>query len=245
MKGVILAAGKGTRMRELTKDRPKPMLEVAKRSILEHIFDALKQANIRELVVVTGYFANIIEDHFGDGSNFGMKITYVRQEVQDGTGSALLLTEPVLKDEPHFFMTYGDIITSPENYPRFIRAYEERPCDAQLALSWVDDPWRGAAVYLDGDRVIDIVEKPPKGTSKSNWNNAGLYVFRNMIYDYLKKIDLSPRGEYELTDAIKLMIKDGRDVRGVKLSGYWGDMATPEDIERMTKILEEQRQQHG
>ncbi len=241
MKGVILAAGKGTRMRELTKDRPKPMLEVAKRSILEYIFDAMKKAGITDLVVVTGYFANIIEDHFGDGSSYGMKISYVRQEVQDGTGSALLLTEPLLKDEPYFFMTYGDIITSPENYPAFIKAYEERPCDAQLALSWVDDPWRGAAVYLDDeDRVIDIIEKPPKGTSKSNWNNAGLYVFRNIIYDYLKKIGLSPRGEYELTDAIRLMLKDGRDVRGVKLSGYWGDLATPEDIEKMTKILEGQ-----
>jgi dTDP-glucose pyrophosphorylase len=239
MKGVILAAGKGTRMRELTKDRPKPMLEVAKRSILEYIFDAIKSAGITDLVVVTGYHANIIEDHFGDGREFGLKISYVRQEVQDGTGSALLLTEPLIKDEPHFFMTYGDIITSPENYPTFIHRFETRPCDAQLALSWVDDPWRGAAVYLeDDDRVVDIIEKPPKGTSKSNWNNAGLYVFRNIIYDYLKKIDLSPRGEYELTDAIRLMLKDGRDVRGVKLSGYWGDLATPEDIERMTKILE-------
>ncbi|RKZ02289.1 MAG: nucleotidyltransferase family protein [Candidatus Hydrothermota bacterium] len=238
MKGVILAAGKGTRMREFTRNRPKPMLKVAKRSILEHIFDALKATGIHELIVVTGRFANIIENHFGDGSRFGFKITYVRQKVIDGTGSATLLTEPFVSDSP-FFLTYGDIITWPQNYPKFLEFYRNRPCKAQLAVYEVDDPWRGAAVYVDGDgKVIDIVEKPPKGSSKSKLNNAGLYVFDPIIFKYLKQIGKSPRGEYELTDAIRLMIQDGHDVRAVRLEGYWGDMATPEDVMAMTRYLE-------
>ena len=240
MKGVILAAGKGTRMRELTRNRPKPMVEVAKRSILERIFEALKRAGIRDLIVVTGYFANLIEDHFKDGSAFGFRIQYVRQEVIDGTGSATRLVEPFVSDGP-FFLTYGDIITHPDNYIRFLKAYEEHPCDAQLAVYPVDDPWRGAAVYVDQEgRVRDIVEKPPKGASTSNLNNAGLYVFRPLIFRYLKQIKKSPRGEYELTDAIRLMIQAGHEVRAVELSGYWGDIGTPEDVLWMSKLLEEQ-----
>lgn len=240
MKGVILAAGKGTRMRELTRNRPKPMIEVAKRSILERIFEALRQAGIRDLIVVTGYFANLIEDHFREGSAFGLRIRYVRQEVIDGTGSATRLVEPYVSDEA-FFLTYGDIITDPANYPRFLKAYEEHPCDAQLAVYPVEDPWQGAAVYVEPDgRVRDIVEKPPRGTSRSNLNNAGLYVFRPLIFRYLRQIKKSPRGEYELTDAIRLMIQAGHEVRAVELGGYWGDMATPEDVLRMSRFLEEQ-----
>lgn len=103
----------------------------------------------------------------------------------------------------------------------------------------VDDPWRGATVYIDPNGfVTDIVEKPPKGASKSNLNNEGLFVSTPVIFDSLRKIKKSPRGEYELTDAIKLMIGAGYKVKAVELSGYWGDMATPEDVLEMSRLLE-------
>ncbi|MDP7163096.1 MAG: nucleotidyltransferase family protein, partial [Phycisphaerae bacterium] len=108
---IILAAGKGTRMKHLTKDKPKPLVEVGKSNILEHILFAIRDAGIRDFVVVTGYFANLIEDHFGNGAKFDMNIEYVRQKELDGTGSALRICREAAGNEP-FFMSFGDIMTS-------------------------------------------------------------------------------------------------------------------------------------
>ncbi len=238
MKAVVLAAGKGTRMGYLTVDRPKPMIEIGKRRILEHILFAIRDTGIREFIIVTGYFANLIEDHFGDGRRFGMEMTYVRQAKIDGTGSALHLTKDFVGNEV-FFMSFGDIITSIENYPRVIEAYRARPCSALLTLANVEDPCHGAAVYVDADfRVQKIIEKPVRGTSTTNWNNAGIFVFDPIIFEYTAKLTPSPRGEYELTQAIHQMLVDGKEVYGFPLSGHWGDIGTPEDIERITPLLD-------
>jgi dTDP-glucose pyrophosphorylase len=107
-----------------------------------------------------------------------------------------------------------------------------------LSLNWIDDPYRGAAVYLDrNNMVIDIVEKPPLGASTSNWNNAGLMVFSPILFDYTAVLAPSPRGEYEITDAIKAMIRDKRQVRGFELEGFWSDVGRPEDIETVARAL--------
>jgi NDP-sugar pyrophosphorylase family protein len=239
LKAVILAAGKGTRMKHLTENQPKPMVDVGKQSILESIILAIRDAGINEFVVVTGYHANLIEDFFGDGSGFGMKVEYVRQEKQDGTGSALHICREAVGDES-FFMTFGDIMTSLDNYPRMINGFRDNPCDMTLSLKWVEDPCRGAAVYLDGDsRVTKIIEKPPEGSSTTNFNNAGLFVFSPRIFDFTETLTISPRGEYELTEAIAEMVNSGQNVRGIELKGVWGDIGTPEDVQWMTKLMEE------
>ena len=112
---VILAAGKGTRMRELTQDVPKPMLSVRGKPILEHILDGVKAAGIREVFVVTGWKAEAIENQFGDGSSRGLRIVYGRQAVQDGTGKAPELAKDFIGTSP-FILTYGDILVRPETY---------------------------------------------------------------------------------------------------------------------------------
>ncbi len=242
MKGVVLAAGKGTRMKELTKDRPKPMIETGKRKIILHIFDYLKKAGISELVIVTGYYANLIEDQFQDGSAYGLRIRYIHQEVLDGTGSATLLTEPYVGQES-FYLTYGDIMAAVENYPRLIEFYKKFSCDGVISVCEVEDPYRGAAVYVDQNlKVEKIIEKPAAGSSTTRWNNAGIYIFRPKIFEYLKKIKKSPRGEYELPDAFTAMMRDGYTYRAFPITGYWGDLGTPEDVERMNQILSRQRQ---
>jgi len=239
MKAVVLAAGKGTRMGHLTVDRAKPMIEIGKRRILEHILFAIRDSGIREFIVVTGYFANLIEDHFGDGREFGMEMTYVRQEKIDGTGNALHLTRDLVGNET-FFMSFGDIITSIENYPRLIETYRQRPCPALLTLADVEDPCNGAAVYVDADhRVQRIIEKPVRGTSTTDWNNAGIFIFDPVIFEYTAKLTPSPRGEYELTQAIHHILADGKEVFGFPLSGHWGDIGTPEDVERIMRVLDQ------
>jgi len=237
MKAVILAAGKGTRMKELTASRPKPMIEICGKPMLEHIMVALRDSGIREFVLITGYLADVVETHFGKGESLGLHIHYIRQQVQNGTGRAFHLAKDLVGTEA-FFAGYGDIITSLDNYPRLIQDFEQRRCDGLLSLNWVNDPYRGAAVYLNSeDAITDIIEKPPQGTSTSNWNNAGLMVFSPRLFDYTAALKPSPRGEYEITDAIRAMIQDRCQVRGFKLEGFWTDVGRPEDLEIVTQAL--------
>ncbi len=237
MKAVILAAGKGTRMKQLTASRPKPMIEICGKPMLEHIVVALRDSGISEFILVTGYLAELVETHFGNGQRLGIRVDYIRQQVQNGTGSAFHHARTLVGTES-FFAGYGDIITSLGNYPRLIQEFKRRRCDALLALNWVDDPHRGAAVYVNSDEVVtDIIEKPPQGTSTSNWNNAGLMVFSHQLFDYTESLQPSRRGEYEVTDAIRAMIQDKRRVLGFKLQGFWSDVGRPEDLELVTRQI--------
>src|SRR5207249_5119983 len=123
--------------------RPKPMIEICGKPMLEHILVALRNSGIREFIIITGYLAEAVESHFGRGESLGLQIHYIRQPVQNGTGGAFHLAQALVGTEP-FFAGYGDIITSLDNYPRLIKDFEQRSCDALLSLNWVDDPYRGA-----------------------------------------------------------------------------------------------------
>lgn len=239
MKAVILAAGRGTRMKHLTENQPKPMLDIGKQRILENIIFEIHRSGVEEFIVVIGYHANIIQDHFKDGSAYGFHIGYVYQEELNGTGGAVKLTRNNVGEDP-FLLTFGDIITSPQNYSRIIQTYQQAPCDGLIGVNEVEDPFAGAAVCFDtpDNRIFDIIEKPPKGTSPSKWNNSGLFVFHPKMFDSVDRIELSPRGEYELTDAIRAMVKDRLDVRALPLKGFWGDIGSPEDVNTLRKLLE-------
>jgi dTDP-glucose pyrophosphorylase len=240
MKAVILAAGRGTRMRHLTDNQPKPMIDIGKELILEKIVDSIKGAGITEFVIVTGYHANLIEQHFGDGKSFGLSMTYVRQESINGTAGALRVAEDYVKNNP-FLLSFGDIITNPVNYPQVLDIWKTAQPDGLLCVNQIDDPYKGAAVFFDesSKQISEIIEKPPRGTSTSKWNNSGLFVFQPSIFDYIRQIKLSPRGEYELPDAIRLMIEAQKKILAVPLKGFWGDIGTPEDVEKLRQLIEQ------
>jgi NDP-sugar pyrophosphorylase family protein len=234
---VLLAAGRGTRMKSLTENTPKPMLPVAGRPILEHIVTALAASGIERFLVVTGYRGETIEQHFGDGRRFGVAIRYRPQEVQDGTARALLLGREATEGRP-FLLGWGDILTSSENYPALLRTFANSGPDGLLSVNWVEDPYRGAAVYVDAKNQIErIVEKPPRGTATTHWNNAGLAVFTSLVFDYAARVPRSPRGEYEIPDAIANMIADGRRIEAFPLEGFWNDVGTPEDLQKVENLL--------
>ena len=237
MKAVILAAGKGTRMKEITSTIPKPMLLINEKPMLEHIITFIKKAGITEFGLVVGYKKDIVKDYFGDGSGSGISLTYIEQEKQNGTGAALHLAKDFVGDEPLFF-TFGDVLTHCENYRSMIDYYTAHKYHTLLGLNKTEDPCRGAAVYMDEDNtVIKIIEKPPKGSSSTNLNNAGLMILAPEIFDYTAKLKISPRGEYELTDVFDMIRKDGKIIKGYILSGYWKDVGTPEDLDRANQIL--------
>ncbi len=239
MKALILAAGKGTRLGALTADCPKPLLDLDGRPIIDCLIESLRDdAGIREFVIITGHLAEKMEAHLGDGARLGVTIQCRRQENPQGTGEAVHMARDLLDGDEPFLMTYGDIVISPENYSAIVADFNARQCDLLLSLNWVEDPAAGGAIYIDDDhRVTRVVEKPPPGTSTTNWNSAGLMIFRPVIFEHTARLQPSPRGEYELTDAVTSMIAEGCNVRGFPLTGLWSDIGTPEDLERTRAVM--------
>jgi dTDP-glucose pyrophosphorylase len=230
--GVLLAAGRGTRMGALTAQTPKPLLAVAGEPIIAHILAGLRAAGVTRVVVVTGYRGEQIEAALGDGAALGVALRYVRQAHPEGTARALLLAEPLIEADT-FVLGWGDILIERPFYAEFAQAFAARPCEAQLAVNPVDDPWQGAAVYVNKQwRVTRLEEKPPRGTATTPWNNAGLFVFRHTIFDHARRVAPSARGEHELPQAIAHMVRDGCNVRAVPVRGFWSDVGTPADLER-------------
>jgi UDP-N-acetylglucosamine diphosphorylase / glucose-1-phosphate thymidylyltransferase / UDP-N-acetylgalactosamine diphosphorylase / glucosamine-1-phosphate N-acetyltransferase / galactosamine-1-phosphate N-acetyltransferase len=226
-KAVILAAGRGSRMRELTQDIPKPMVQVCGRPILSYIVDGLRLGGMGKILLVVGYRKEVVQAHFQDGSAFGVEITYAEQAAQDGTGKAAELAKPFCGSEP-FILSYGDILVNPSCYPPLTR-----PGDAELMLTvrHADDVSKGGAVYLnDAFEVIDLQEKQNPGQASTRWYNAGIYTFKATIFTYLAGLQKSPRGEYELTDAIRAIAQDGKKVKAVEIKGYWADVRDPQAL---------------
>lgn len=228
MKAVVLAAGRGTRMKALTADCPKPMLPLAGRPMLAHQLERFATAGVGEACIVIGYKGEMIREYFADSPPAGIKLSYVVQHEPNGTGSAALLAKDFVGEGP-FLLTFGDIIVDPQVYSELI---ERGPgAEMVLALTHVDDPYRGGAVYVEADRVVKIVEKPPKGTSTTNFLCAGVYLFRDRFFESLAGLGLSARGEYDLTDAISEVVSSGKTVRFFEVPGFWRDVGRPEDLE--------------
>jgi UDP-N-acetylglucosamine diphosphorylase / glucose-1-phosphate thymidylyltransferase / UDP-N-acetylgalactosamine diphosphorylase / glucosamine-1-phosphate N-acetyltransferase / galactosamine-1-phosphate N-acetyltransferase len=247
MKAVILAAGKGTRMKELTNELPKPMLRVQGKPILEHIVIGVLAAGIRDIFIVTGYRAEVIETHFGDGSEWGARIATGRQLVQDGTGKAPELAAKFIGDSP-FLLTYGDILVPPATYPQMIRRFEEGDFAGVITVTRGEDVTKGGLNFFDDQFCLKrLVEKPSAeqlGQLRQDgwlqpgapaWYNAGIYIFRPALFDYTARLQKSPRGEYELTDAISAMIAGGRKLAGLEVQGRWVDVRDPETLARLER----------
>lgn len=227
-KAVVLAAGKGTRMGSLTEEVPKPMLPVNGKPLLEHVLDHLGEAGVKECGVITGYHREVIEKHF---AGYPMRLAFIHQEVINGTAGAAKLARS-FAGEDCFLLTYGDIWCGSEDYRRVMQPVEDEPAtEATLAVKFVDDPFQGAAVYVEGGFISRILEKPPKGTSTTNWNSAGIYCFRPRVFEEIDRVPLSARGEYELTSAIEQMVEGGRKLRAVEIRGTWRDIGRPEDLQ--------------
>lgn len=234
---VILAAGRGTRMGSLTARVPKPLLPLCGRPIIEHILTGVRAAGVSKAIIITGYLAEQVESHLGTGARLGMELTYRRQPQPEGTARALLLAHSAVGDSP-FLLCWGDIVVQPEQYAFVVEEFRRVPCAALLTVNVIDDPWQGAAVYVDAHwRVTRLIEKPPRGSSHTPWNNAGIFVFTPLIFDYAERLTRSARGEYELPQAIGAMLADGREVRACAVRGFWSDLGRPEDLAAAEEAL--------
>jgi len=236
-RAVILAAGRGTRMRELTADLPKPMIQVRGKPVLQHIVEGLRDAGIRDCLIVVGYRADAVQDFFGDGSRYNVAIQYKTQTVQDGTGRVVELAHDFVKNRP-FVLAYGDILVAPANYKRLVDLPDD--VEAMLAVTRGEDVSKGGAVFLNDEMdLVDLREKSDRWSGLSQdavpFYNAGLYAFRPSIFDFTAKLKPSPRGEYELTDAIRDLAQSGKKVKALELTGEWADVRDPETLARLNR----------
>ena len=250
MKAVILAAGKGTRMGDLTEETPKPMLPVEDRPILEHILTGLRESGIQEFCLITGWKAEVIESHFGDGSAFGVQINYVRQEVQDGTGKAPELAKVFVGEAP-FLLTYGDILVKPDTYRQMLARWDGGELSGLVTVTGSEDVTKGGLFFFDNKFFLQhLVEKPSAaqleelrtaGWLKSEepaWYNAGIYCFTPSLFQYTAQLAKSPRGEYELTDALTAMLAEDHAMAGLAIEGRWVDVRDPDVLQALQESAE-------
>ncbi|NYB51258.1 MAG: NTP transferase domain-containing protein [Methanobacteriaceae archaeon] len=228
MRAVILTAGEGTRMRPLTLTRPKTMLPVGGKPLLEYNVKALRDAGITDITMVVGYHKEAVEEHFKDGKSLGVNINYVTQKERLGTAHAIgQVANTIKKDDDAFIVTNGDIILGNSLIKSLINKYNESQAHSILVLTEVDDPSSFGVVELEDDCIKDIVEKPSPGEAPSNLINAGIYLFDENIFKAIVKTEKSERGEYEITDSLKIQIKQGEKVLGLVSHDKWIDVGRP------------------
>ena len=230
MKAVVLAAGKGVRLQPITETRPKVLIQVGGKPILEYCLDALKFSGVTEVVVVTHYMGDAVREYFGDGESLGLKISYVEQAEMLGTGNAVSVVEPYVDGD--FVLVYGDLLFAREALADVVRLYEAEKPAAVMAVVPVEKPESYGVVELENEKVVKrIVEKPAVGEAPSNLANAGLYVFSKEVFDVLRRTKASVRGEWELTDAVSLFAADGKAVLASRVSkDDWIDVGRPWDL---------------
>ena len=237
MKALILSAGEGTRMRPLTLTKPKTMLPVAGKPIIQYNIEALRDCGIKDILLIVGYKEEIVKEYFGDGSDLKVNISYATQKNLDGTANAISYGKEFIDDS--LIVLNGDIILDSEIIGEIIESYNESKPDTLMVIKEVEDPSAFGVVELDGENIINIVEKPKKEEAPSNLINTGIYIFNKDIFDKIDKTEVSPRGEYEITDSLELQIKDGKLIKGHKTDKDWMDIGRPwELIEINEQLLE-------
>lgn len=227
MKAVILAAGEGSRMRPLTENRAKSMLPIANKPVLEHIVYELAAAGIHDIVIVVGYAGEQIRNWFGSGERHGVSFAYLEERKQMGTAHAAGLARKLV-DGP-FLVMNGDVIIGSEDIRQLAASG-----NAAMAVYEVEDARRYGCVETEGDRVVAIHEKSP--VPPSRLANAGLYLLPADAFDIIDSLPLSPRGEYEITDCLKVLTQRPGGLGFHRLSS-WLDIGYPWDLLRANEAL--------
>ncbi|MAF24578.1 hypothetical protein CL634_03245 [bacterium] len=228
MLGIILAGGEGTRLRPLTYTVPKPLIDVQGKTLTEQVIDLLKSFGVSEIVLSLGYMAEKIKDHFGDGSKFGIPISYLIEEKQMGTaGPLLLLREKKSLPKTSFMMVNGDNLFN-VNYKAWSEVHKRHSSVATIALTKVEDPSSRGAVKVEGNKITEFAEKPKEGRAPSNLVSSGYYILSPDIFQYL------PDGDHVMmeTNIFPALASAGK-LYGYADEGQWFDTGTPERYEQV------------
>jgi glucose-1-phosphate thymidylyltransferase len=233
MRALVLSGGEGSRLRPITATNAKQLIPVAGTPILFQALQAIAEAGITEVGVVTGATGDEVREAVGDGSRWGLHVTFIPQDAPLGIAHAVMTAEGFLGGEP-FLLYLGDNVLL-GGVARFVEEFERSDADAHILLARVSEPEQFGVAVLEGERVVRLVEKPREHLS--DLALVGVYLFRRSVFDACRTLEPSWRGEYEITEAIQWLLDSGREVRAEMVSGYWKDTGRPEDLLEANRMM--------
>ncbi|MEM1520750.1 MAG: glucose-1-phosphate thymidylyltransferase [Candidatus Korarchaeum sp.] len=239
MKGIILHGGAGTRLRPLTFTGPKQLIPVANKPVSQYVLENLRDSGVREIAIVLGdNYPEIVREHYGDGSRFGVEIAYIYQGKPLGIAHAVGLCESFVRGE-RFVVHLGDDILQ-HGIKGHLEEFMKGDYDAYVLLKEVDDPTRfGVAKFDEKGRLVGLVEKPK--APPSNYALVGVYFFKPIIFEIIRELKPSWRGELEITDALQLMLERGYNVGYSFVEGWWLDTGKKDDILHANALILDER----
>jgi bifunctional UDP-N-acetylglucosamine pyrophosphorylase/glucosamine-1-phosphate N-acetyltransferase len=230
LKAVVLAAGEGLRLRPLTDNRPKHLLPVACKPILQHLAENLATCGISDVILVVGRWRQVIAEALEKTVGRSLRISYAIQTGVLGTADAVRTARDYVEDEP-FIVLYGDIYTTTSAIERVIETFRNGSCEAAMAVAPVSAPQFFGIVTIEDGYVKSVVEKPSPKLAVGNLANAGIFVFSPGIFEAIGKTDRSERNELEITQSLKILMNQGGKIKAIALeSGAWKDIGRPWDL---------------
>jgi len=234
MKAIVLCAGKGTRLRPLTFTNAKPLIPVANKPTIMYSLEMIKNAGIVDVgIIVNPDNKKDFEAALGDGSRIGLNLSYHVQAEQKGLAHAASIAQEFIGEDT-FLMYLGDNMITVD-LGKFIKDFEEKNLDSSILLTPVEDPSRFGIAVMEEDKVVRVVEKPKE--PPSNLAIVGVYIFKPMVFEGIKDLKPSARGEYEITDAIQWMISSGKTVGAKIIKEWWKDTGKPEDLIEANRVI--------
>jgi bifunctional UDP-N-acetylglucosamine pyrophosphorylase/glucosamine-1-phosphate N-acetyltransferase len=229
---ILLAGGEGKRVFPLAVNRPKPMFKLLGKPLLQHVIDTLKEAGLKDYVVVVGHQGEQIKDYLKDGSKLGVNIEYTLQKQSLGMADALKTAEKLAED--NFFVVNADDIFEASLIKQMNQQFHKGDAEIILSCKPVTQTWKFGIIQVEDEQVTDFVEKPPKGKEPSNLAVVGVYILTKQIFDYYKKIPVS---DHQYEDAILAFIKDRNVVKAVSYDQFFAGYKYPWDLFTINKHL--------
>ena len=234
MKGIILHGGHGTRLRPLTHTGPKQLLKIANKPMSQYALEDLKNIGITDIAIIIGdVYPEKVKEYYGDGTQFGVDITYVFQDEPKGIAHAIGLCKNFVGDDD-FVVYLGDNILR-QSLEKHAKKFQESSNSAFILLAEVPDPTKFGVVKLDGKKILEIVEKPK--VPPSNYAVIGVYFLNPSFFEIIEKLTPSWRNELEITEALQLFMKSGGTINYDFVTGWWKDTGTPEDIIDANRLI--------
>ncbi len=233
MKALITSGGRGTRLRPLTHTQNKHLIPIANKPILHYAIEYCVDAGIKEIGIVYSADSMAVPEAIGDGSQWGVRITYIPQEAPLGLAHVVKIAEDFIGDEPFVFYLGDNMVVG--GLKRFIEAFEQSGSNCHLTLARVQDPERFGVPEIKNDRIVSIEEKPKK--PKSHFAVSGIYLYDHTIFEAVNHIKPSARGELEISDAHQYLLDKGYKITYSEITGWWKDTGKPYDLLEANRLI--------
>ena len=238
MKALLASGGRGTRLRPITHTQNKHLIPIANKPILHYALEAIAAAGVKEVGVVHNADSQEVPKNVGDGSRWGLSLTYIPQETPGGLAQVVRLGEEFIGGDDFVFYLGDNMVVG--GIARFIEEFDRRNSDCLLTLAKVKDPERFGVPELKDGKIIRVEEKPK--IPKSGYAVAGIYVYNHSIFEAVKSLKPSIRGELEISDAHQYLLDHKRQVDYCEITGWWKDTGKPEDLLEANRLVLEHRQ---